>query len=260
MFAAYDKGMLSKYTLLYYSGSDFYNFGYWESDTENQKEASEQLVERLLALLPGKQGNILDVACGLGASTRHLLRYYKPEDIKAINLSEAQLRRARENAPGVECLYMDAANLEFPDESFDNVICVESAFHFKTREAFLREALRILKPGGWLVDADMLISPMDRRGIGYIPEGNGLADPEALRVLLMEIGFESAVVQDTTAQCLDAMFVYMKRWPHLARQAGDLSRLESWLAHTWLFFYRRGLKKGINYYVLASAQKPLGQR
>ena len=36
-------------------------------------------------------------------------------------------------------------------ETGNNVLCVESAFHFQTRELFLHEALRVLKPGGWLL-------------------------------------------------------------------------------------------------------------
>jgi ubiquinone/menaquinone biosynthesis C-methylase UbiE len=45
---------------------------------------------------------------------------------------------------------MDAARLAFADAQFDAVICVEAAFHFDTRAAFLREALRVLKPAGAL--------------------------------------------------------------------------------------------------------------
>ena len=38
-------------------------------------------------------------------------------------------------------LHRDGCNQPgFLDNSFDNVICVEAAFHFDTREAFLREA------------------------------------------------------------------------------------------------------------------------
>ena len=83
----------------YYGHSDYMNYGYWTGKTENQAEASENLVGKLLAMIPDKKGRILDVACGRGASTRHLLRYYKSSDIVAINISEKQLTRASVLAP-----------------------------------------------------------------------------------------------------------------------------------------------------------------
>ena len=64
---------------LYYDGSGFFNFGYWTLETKSQREASENLVNLLLALIPEKRGTILDVACGLGATTRMLLDLKSPE-------------------------------------------------------------------------------------------------------------------------------------------------------------------------------------
>ena len=78
----------------YYGHSDYMNYGYWTADTKNQAEASDNLIGRLLAMIPEKKGRILDVACGRGASTRHLLRHYQPSDIVAINISEKRTRVA----------------------------------------------------------------------------------------------------------------------------------------------------------------------
>ena len=52
--------------------NEFANYGFWEEDTHTETEACENLMEKLLAFLPEKQGTILDVACGKGATTRHL--------------------------------------------------------------------------------------------------------------------------------------------------------------------------------------------
>jgi MPBQ/MSBQ methyltransferase len=103
----------------YYGHSDYMNYGYWTGETETQAEASESLVGKLLSMIPDKKGRILDVACGRGASTRHLLRYYQSSDIVAINISQQQLKRASELAPGCTFILRDAARLEFPDCFFD---------------------------------------------------------------------------------------------------------------------------------------------
>jgi len=95
-------------TAAYYGQSGYHNYGYWIRETKTQHEASENLMKRLLAFLPEKDGKILDVTCGLGGSTRYLLRHCPPASIVAINLSQAQLDCARVNAPGCSFQRMDA--------------------------------------------------------------------------------------------------------------------------------------------------------
>ena len=138
MLADYDREMLGGVARGYYDGSDFYNYGYWLPDTRTQREASENLVEKLLSMLPRRTGCILDAACGIGGSTRYLTRHFEPADVSAVNLSAAQVGQAHRNAPECSVAVMDAVHLGFGDGAFDSMICVESAFHFDTREAFFK--------------------------------------------------------------------------------------------------------------------------
>src|SRR5437016_928347 len=103
MIQIYDSLMLNSVYRQYYEDSGFYNFGYWDTQTKSQHEASEALVGQLVDRIANKGGCILDVACGPGATTSQLLRSYSPERITAINIGKAQIAAARKRAPS--CLF-----------------------------------------------------------------------------------------------------------------------------------------------------------
>lgn len=236
----------------YYGRSYFLNFGYWDDQTPDQKSACENLVEKLLSFVPDKRGTILDVACGNGATTAHLMKYYAADKITAINISTQQLEIAGTVAPGCHFLLMDATRLDFPDNSIDNMISVEAAFHFNTREKFLREALRVLKPGGWIVLSDILVTPEAEKNREMRTEANYLENPAAYRDLLQRTGYEEFEVIDATEACWKSHFLYMVNYAHKKFYDGeiDLEGMKGYLDRT----YRR--VPDLTFYLLVGARKP----
>lgn len=221
----YTEKMHHEMTREFYGHSDFFNFGYWREDTRTMKEACENLLERLLAAIPEKQGVILDVACGLGATTRHLLRYYTPDNIMAINISRPQIETGVQNAPACSFFQMNATQLGFEDESVDNVICVEAAFHFQTRKDFLQEVFRILKPGGRIVLSDILIPRWAARLNRRLPHSNWIGDLEAYRNVYLEAGFKDVDVVDAREATWSGYYHHARQWRHRKYMAGEIPTL-----------------------------------
>ena len=99
-------------------------------------------------------GRILDVGIGTGIS----LPDYSPKNrIFGVDISEHMLRKAHDrvaelglsHVEGLEV--MDAADLKFPDESFDVVLAQYVVTSVPDPEAALDEFARVLKPGGEII-------------------------------------------------------------------------------------------------------------
>jgi len=176
----------------------FLNSGYWKSPTDSLEIAQINLMETLSGFLTSSGGNVLDVACGTGASSRFLTKYFTPGNVTGINLSARQLEACKIIAPDCTFLHMDAAQLEFPAQAFDNILCIESAYHFVTRRSFFVAAHRVLKRGGRLALSDLMFGPSASNIITSIPSENSVLDVRAYEQSLREVGFRYVRVEDTT--------------------------------------------------------------
>lgn len=204
----HDKIMYRPPALERYGESGFHNYGYWAPNIRSQRDACEKLMEVLLSFVPQKTGTILDVACGMGGTTRYLLKYYAPQSVTGINISAKQLSSCQSRAPGCRFLEMSATDMRFAANSFDNLICVEAAFHFVTRRQFLSEAQRILRPGGRLILSDIL--PETPRIKPRSPAQRPM-NPAEYRDLYLRSGFERVEIIDATDKCIVGFFRHSLR-------------------------------------------------
>jgi len=258
MIRIYDRMMRSSYQRRYYENSGYFNFGYWGGGAASQREASEALVDKLASNIGPDAGPILDVACGLGASTQRLTRSWPATAISAINISPAQLDAAQARAPDCSFRVMDATKLDFPDGYFAAVICVEAAFHFDTRDKFLAEAFRVLKPGGVLVLSDILFRAMPKAVFeaSRVPAANHVADISAYRARFEAAGYGAIEVTDATDACLGAFHRNLAGWPGRERRAGRMKLSRS--LGTGLVFRLLAAYFGLTCrsYLLVAARKP----
>lgn len=172
----------------------FWNFGYWEPDTPGMARASEQLLQHLLGKVVSPAGRALDVAFGSGESTRRLCELFGAANVVGINVAQDQLEAAR--GRGVQCqlLLMDAAQMQFAPDTFDLVLCIEAAFHFRSRAEFLRRAHTVLKPGGRLIMSDLLLRSGHGLDPQIFPPENEVHAPEEYRAVFTAAGFISPCV------------------------------------------------------------------
>lgn len=100
---------------------------------------------------------VLDVATGTGYTAMAFAP--RVESVIGLDVSTGMLAEARRKAEeaGLSNLSFvegEAEAMPFPDVSFDIVTCRIAAHHFLSVENFVREAMRVLKPGGKLLVTD----------------------------------------------------------------------------------------------------------
>ncbi|RFS83842.1 methyltransferase domain-containing protein [Actinomadura spongiicola] len=99
---------------------------------------------------------VLEVGCGVGAQTVHLLERSPGARITAVDVSRESLEQARErvtaSCPGAKVRWRhgDLHDLPFPDDAFDHVFVCFVLEHLPDPRAALAGLRRVLRPGGTL--------------------------------------------------------------------------------------------------------------
>lgn len=152
-------GWLYKY--MWYSKKSLgLHYGFWDGHTRTHDEAlNNQFKQVVVKAKIKKNSKVLDAGCGVGGGAIYIARH-TGASVVGITISPDQVAEASGNAAraGVDqltnFLLADYTKMPFVDRSFDVVFAIESACYAYPKQLFLKEAYRVLKPGGTLVISD----------------------------------------------------------------------------------------------------------
>jgi len=139
------------------------HYGYWDKDTKSHHQAlinKNQVLYNLAGISPSD--HVLDAGCGIGGSSIWMAKQHGNQ-MTAITISKQQTEHAAQHAKrqGVadktDFQVSDFCATPFPDESFDVIWGLESICHALNKGDFLKEAFRLLRPGGRIVVCDGFI-------------------------------------------------------------------------------------------------------
>jgi SAM-dependent methyltransferase len=110
---------------------------------------STPLAAQLTGLVDPRPGQrALDVGCGPGALTQHLVDRLGEDAVSAVDPSESFVAAVRDRYPGVDVRVGVAEALPFPDDGFDLALAA-LVVHFMTDPvAGLAQMGRVTRPGG----------------------------------------------------------------------------------------------------------------
>lgn len=143
----------------------------------------------------GPNSKVLSIGVGTGRKELFIKKFLQRKGIVSsffgIDLSEHQLQKAKKNGMQGRLARADGREAPFGDNTFDAVFLFESLGHMPDRQQALREAARVLKPGGRIFIASYgTRSILSVSSLGWFYEYRG-DQPEDVSEDLRQVGLEN---------------------------------------------------------------------
>jgi len=262
------RSVYSSYNHEYYPTETtmYFNLGYWGPGCADLDEACHALADMLAdAAGMGEGDRVLDVGFGYADQDLRWAELRRPAKIVGLNITPAQVEVAQERArerglqDRLDLRVGSATAMPFEAGTFDRVVALESAFHFDTRQDFFAEARRVLRPGGVLATADVVLRGTDRQELSEMEAGEGLmpaanwCDEETYVTRMREAGFVNVGIRSISDHVYEPLIAYLTgRLTQLREGQAGVEKL----VMTEKFI--RDMRKAVptNEYVIAVGENP----
>ena len=107
----------------------------------------QELIKSLL--IDENPKNVLDVGCGTGETLSFLKTIFPQARLVGVDVSGQAVKYTKHRGHGAKIA--DALHLPFADGSFDTVLLLDVIEHIKDDAKVVKEAKRVLKPGGTII-------------------------------------------------------------------------------------------------------------
>ena len=156
-------------------------------------------IEFLQLLNAQKHDKILEIGAGTGRIAKHY--GMTVHDLTLLDPAENMLKSAIGLLPHAKPIVGFSEEMDFPTNTFDKIVCYDTLHHWQNQIKGLREAYRVLKPGGFIILMEVDQNNFWGRKVQLmerILQMNSLMHkPANLQLILEKLGYQNVIYDPT---------------------------------------------------------------
>ncbi|HEB51400.1 MAG TPA: class I SAM-dependent methyltransferase [Desulfobulbus sp.] len=216
--------LLERFMDQFFGCSGFRNFGYWTEAISEPEAACRNLLDEMMAFRPGNPGRLVDVGCGTGATTAYLHARFSGRETIGVTGERKLLDQCRRHDSEILFRASRLPGIALDSGSADMVTWCKGIWQLGSRPALVREAFRLLRPGGALICFDLIRESGKGRWLPFpLAEPTLVRSREEYERILAKTGFTHIRMVDVTYETLVSFHLRFAMFFDLKKYSGEMS-------------------------------------